>query len=45
MQINLFTKQKKTHTLKNELMVTRGESGGGIDWKFGFDMYTQMFIK
>ena len=26
-------------------MVTRGESGGGINWKIGIDMYTLLYIK
>ena len=39
-QMNLFTKQKQTHRLR-ELMVTRGEeSGGGIVRELGTDMYT-----
>ena len=30
--INLFTKQKQTHRLR-EFMITRGEgNGGGTDW-------------
>ena len=30
--INLFTKQKQTHRLR-EFLITRGEvNGGGIDW-------------
>ena len=44
--MNLFTKQKQIHNLENELMVTRGEwLGGGIDWKFGIDMYTLLYLK
>ena len=32
--------------LENELMVTRGEkAGGGIDWEFGIDMYTLLYLK
>ena len=32
--------------LENELMVTRGEgSGGGVDWEFGIDMYTLLYLK
>ena len=27
-------------------MVTRGKgSGGGIDWEFGIDMYTLLYLK
>ena len=33
MQMNLFTRQKQTHDLENELMVTRGgRVGGSVDW-------------
>ena len=32
--------------LENELMVTRGEGWGrGIDWEFGIDMYTLLYLK
>ena len=37
--MNLFTKEKQTEI---ELMVT---SGGGIDWEFGMDMYTLLYLK
>ena len=26
-------------------MVTRGESGGGINWKIGIDIYILLYIK
>ena len=43
--MNLFTKQKQTHRLR-ELMVTSGRGGGGeIDWQFGIDMYTLLYLK
>ena len=35
----------KTET-ENELMVTRGEVGWGrLDWEFGIDMYTLLYLK
>ena len=30
-QMNLFTKQKQTHRHKNNLMITKGVGGGGIN--------------
>ena len=46
-QMNLFTKQKQTHRLENEFMVTtRGyEWGEGIIREFGVDMYTLLYLK
>ena len=44
-QTNLFTKQKQTHRFRNEFMVTGGKGGGGIDWEFGIDMYTLLYLK
>ena len=42
-----YVESKKNLTdLENELMVTRGEGlGGGIDWEFGIDMYTLLYLK
>ena len=31
--------------VKNKLMVTRREKGGGINWKIGIDVYTLLYIK
>ena len=39
-QMNLFIKQKH-----NELMVTGGKGGEGMDWEFGIDMYTLLYLK
>ena len=37
-QMNIFTKQKKTHK-DRKLMVTKGErQGGGTNWEFGIDI-------
>ena len=42
--INLFTKQKQTHRLR-EFLITRGEGNGGvIDWYFGTDMYILIYL-
>ena len=44
--MNLFTKQKQIHRLREQTLVTRGEGsvGGRIDWEFGIDMYTLLHI-
>ena len=45
-QVNLFTKQKQTHRLREQLMVTREEGlGGGIVREFGIDIYTLLYLK
>ena len=31
--------------IENKLMVTKGESGGGISWDIGIDIYTLLYIK
>ena len=31
--------------VENKLMVTKGESGGGINWEIGMDIYTLLYIK
>ena len=42
-QMNL---QKETHRIREELMLTRGKKiEGGIDWEFGVDMYTSLYLK
>ena len=43
MQMTLFTKQKQT---QNKFMVIRSERyGRGVDWEFGIDMYTLLYLK
>ena len=42
--VNLFIKQKQTHRLRKQLMVTMGGRGRG-DRKFGLDMYTLLSLK
>ena len=47
-QINLFTKQKQIHRLREPTYGSspqqRGQSGV-IDWEFGIDMYTLLYLK
>ena len=44
--MNLLTKQKQTHGLRERTYGYRGEGcRGGIDWEFGIDMYTQLYLK
>ena len=42
-QMNLFIKQKQTQ--KMNLWLAGGRVGGGIDWEFGIDMYTLLYLK
>ena len=45
-QMNLFTKQKQTHRLREQTYGYRGKGGGGgIDWELGIDMYTLLYLK
>ena len=45
--MNLFTKQKQTHRLREQTYGYQGERGvgGGIDWEFGIDIYTLLYLK
>ena len=44
--MNLFTKQKQTHKLRERTYGTRREGlGGEIDWEFGIDVYTLLYLK
>ena len=47
--MNLLTKQKETHTLREwlwlQLMVASGENGGeGLVREFGMDKYTLLYL-
>ena len=45
-QVTLFTKQKQTHRLRERTYGYQREGlGGGIDWEFGIDMYTLLYLK
>ena len=44
--MNLFTKQKQTHRLRERTYGYQGRRvGRGIDWEFGIDMYTWLYLK
>ena len=45
MQMDLFPKQKQIHSLREGTYTRREHSGRGIDWEFGMDMYTLLFLK
>ena len=45
-QMNLFTKQKQTHRLREGTYGYQwGRVWGGIDWEFGIDMSTVLYLK
>ena len=44
-QMNLFTKQKQTHRHRKQTYGYQRETGGGINWEFGIDIYTLLYIK
>ena len=44
-QMNLFTKQKQTHRLREQTYSYQGGRWGGIDWDFRIDMYTLPYLK
>ena len=44
-QMNLFTKQKKTHRCRKQTYGYQGRRGGGINWEIGIDIYTLLYIK
>ena len=45
-QMNLFTKQKQTHKLRERTYGYQEEGGGGgIDWEFVIDIYTLLYLK
>ena len=43
--MNIFSEKNYIKT-ENEFTVTREQgSGGELDWEFGIDMHTQLYIK
>ena len=44
-QVNLFSKQKQTHKLENELWLPGGRWEGGLNWGFGTDTYIPLYLK
>ena len=41
----LFTKQKETHRLKQQVYGYQGKQVGEIDWNFGNVMYTLLYLE
>ena len=45
-KMNLYTKQKQTHRLREWTYGTKGERWrGGLACEFGIDMYTLLYLK
>ena len=44
-QTNLFTKQKQTYRFIERIYGYQRGSGGGINWEFGIDMSTLLYLK
>ena len=45
-QMNLFTKQNRLTDFKNKLLgYQKGNVWGGINWEFGINIYTLLYIK
>ena len=45
-QVNLSTKQKRTHDIENRLMVAKGERGRkGMEWEFGISRCKLVYIE
>ena len=44
--MNLFTNRNRLTDLEKKLKgYQRGKVGGGINWEFGTDMYTLLYLK
>ena len=44
-QMNLFTKQKQTHRLREFTVTSREGRQRGTDWELGIDVYTLLYLK
>ena len=44
-QMNLFTKQKQTHRLREQTYGSQGVKVVGTDLQIGMDMYTLLYLK
>ena len=44
-QMNLFTKWKQSTKFRKQMYGYQGETGGGITWEIGIDLYTLLYIK
>ena len=45
LQMNLFTKQKQSHRQRKQIYGYQMVNGGGVDWEFGINRYTLLYIK
>ena len=45
MQVKLLTKQKQTHRQRMNLQLLGEKAWWGIDWEFGNNMYTLLYLK
>ena len=45
MQMNLFTKQKQAHRHGKQAYVYQRGNGGEMNWEFGIDVYTLLYLK
>ena len=45
MQVKLLTKQKQTHRQRMNLQLLEEKAWWGIDWEFGNNMYTLLYLK
>ena len=43
--MNLFIKQKDAQTQKTNICLLKGKVGRGINWGFGLNRYTLLYIK
>ena len=43
--MNLFTKQKQTHRLREFTVTSREGRQRGTDWELGIDVYTRLYLK
>ena len=45
MQIKLFTKQKQAHRHGKQAYGYQRGNGGEMNWEFGIDVYTLLYLK
>ena len=44
-KLTYLQNRNRVTDVENKLMVTKGESGGGINWEIGIDICTLLYIK
>ena len=44
-EMDLFTKQKQTHNHRKQAYGYQREVGGGINWEYGINRCTLLYIK